>query len=98
MSPALRAGTRRCPSVVDAQRLECDERAGDVRPEQHPSARVQRDLRLNGNAITEVPEQSLESGDRSLDLEDVLRGLHEQHVDTALDQSLRLRVIRILER
>ena len=83
---------------VDVERFQRGERAGDVRPEQHPSAGIERHLRLDRHAAAEVAEETLEAGDGRLHLEDVLRGLDEQDVHAAFDQRLRLRIVGVFER
>ena len=92
-------GTRRAIQTdhVDAQRFERRHRARDVGAEQHASARVERDLRLNRDASSDLGEQPLEAGDRRLHLENVLGRLDEQHVDAAFDEILRLRVVVLFE-
>ena len=93
-------GTRRAIQAdhVHLHGLQRRERARDVGAEQHAAARVKRHLRLHGDASHELGEQPLESGQRRLHLEDVLRRLHEQHIDAAFDQVLRLPVVRLGER
>ncbi len=85
------------PMTSIGQRLERRHRARDVGAEQHAAARVERHLRLNGDAAADLVEEALEAGDRRLHLEDVLRGLDEQDVHATLDEVLRLLVVVPLE-
>ena len=78
---------------VDLERLERRHGAGDVGAQQHAPADVERDLGLDRKAPSDLREELLNSRDRCLHLEDVLRSLDQQQIDTALDQILRLLVV-----
>ena len=82
---------------VDAQRLERREGAGHIGAEEHPTADVQRHLGLDRHAASDLRKQAFEAVDRRLHLEDVLRGLDEQHVDAAFDECPGLRLVGVGE-
>ncbi len=93
LAHVLRAGGAIQSDDVDRQRLERRHRARDVGAEQHAAARVERHLRLNRDPPADLVEETLETGDRRLHLEDVLRGLDEQDVHTTFDEVFRLLVV-----
>ena len=61
--------------------------AAEFGAEQHPAGRIQRDLGLDGKRLPGFRECLLDTGDGSFDLQDVLRGLDQQNVNPALDET-----------
>ena len=79
------------PITSTAQRLERRQHGADVGPEQHLAAvRQQRDAALDRHRAALELERLAGAEDRRLDLEDVLRGLDDDQVAAAADESLRL--------
>ncbi len=72
---------------VDAHAFEDGERGVHVRAEQHAPGGIQRDLRLDRQVGAGLVEGFVDAGDGGFDFEDVLRGLDEQQVHAALDQT-----------
>ena len=71
---------------VDAHRLERRERAADVGAEQHAARRVERDRALDRDDAAGARERLAARQNLGLHLEDVLRGLEDEHVGAALDE------------
>ena len=97
LTHVLRARRTVHPQYIDVERLDRRHRARDVRSEQHASAHVERNLRLDRNPEAELLEQALEPRDGRLYLEDVLRRLHEEDVHATLDEVLRLLVVVVAQ-
>ena len=93
----FRTGRAIEPNHIDTKRLERCHGARDVGAEQHSTARVERDLRLDRHASADLGEETLEAGDCCLHLEDVLRRLDEKDIHSAFDQVLGLRVVVLFE-
>jgi len=72
---------------ADAERFENGEGRADVGAEEHPPARVERDLRLNGHLPPLVLHGALQPFNGGLDLKDVLRGLDEEHVHATAQEA-----------
>jgi hypothetical protein len=77
LAHVLGAGRTVQPDHVHIHGLERCHGTRDVGAEEHAAARVERDLRLDGDTAPDLGEQPLEARDGGLYLEDVLRGLHE---------------------
>ena len=68
---------------INGKRLEGGERAGDIGAEEHAPTDIERDLRLQGDALAAVAEVLIDAVHRRFDLEDVLAGLEQQQVSAA---------------
>ena len=72
---------------VNGQAFEDGQRSGDIGAEQHPPARIQRDLGLDRQPDAGFLISFLDAGDGGLDFQDVLRGFDQQQVHAAADQT-----------
>ncbi len=78
------------PDQVDAQRLQCGQRRTDLRADQHRSGGLHGDLRDDRQLPAGLGHRPLRGDDRGLGLQEVLRGLHQHHVDAAVEHAQHL--------
>src|SRR5688572_28851282 len=75
---------------VDSHPFQDGEGGIDVGAEKHAPGRVERDLRLDRQIDLSLLEGFMNACDRRFDLEDILRGLDEQYIHTAANETVRL--------
>ncbi len=73
--------------IHDRKRFECGQRRGNIGAEQHAPRRIERDLRLNGNADARVLKGAPCAMNGCLCFEDVLLCLNHNEVCAALNQA-----------
>ena len=75
---------------VNVVRFKRRERRANLGPEQHGAGFLQRDLHLNGQALSRFAHCLQHRDRRDLRLQQVLTRFDEQHIDPAFDQRQRL--------
>jgi hypothetical protein len=70
---------------VDAQRLECGERGGDLRADQHRAGELHGDVAEDRDAVAVLVHRAVGAEDGRLGLQEVLAGLDEDAVGAALE-------------
>ena len=82
----LRPGRAVQPDHIDVERLERGQRRADLRAQQHRAGFLQRDLHRHRQPLPGFPHRFEHADGRDLGLQQVLRGLDQQHIDAAFDQ------------
>ncbi|OQA22664.1 MAG: hypothetical protein BWY63_00704 [Chloroflexi bacterium ADurb.Bin360] len=74
---------------IHRQCRKCRRYRYDIRSGQHPSTRIERNLRLQWHAQIQTPESTPNAVNRCLELEQILLRLKQQNIYPTLQQSLR---------
>ncbi len=75
---------------VDVEQLQRGQRRADLRPQQHRARGFQRHLNLHRQALARLLHRLADADDCRLRLQNVLAGLDQEHVHSALNQPQRL--------
>ena len=87
LAHVLRPGGAIQADHIDIQPFQDRQRGADIRTQQHAPGGIQRHLRLNGQINAALGKRLVNTSDGGAHFQNVLRGLHQQHIHTALDQA-----------
>ena len=72
---------------IDPHAFEDGDGGVNIRAKQHASGGIERDLRLDRQIDSGLIKGCMDAPDRGFDFKDILRGLDEQHIHPAADQT-----------